>query len=52
MEIENYRKRKAKDFVESIGLVYCDKWKNFKCELGVEVTDELKLVKDEEWSTH
>ena len=48
MDIENYRKRKARYFVESIGLVYCDKWKNFMSELGIEVTEELKLVTDEE----
>ena len=48
MNIENYQKIKSRDFVESIGLVYCDKWKNFMRELGIEVTDEFKLVTDEE----
>ena len=52
MDIENDRKRKSTDFVESIGLVYCEKWKNFMRELGIEVTDELKLVKVEDWITH
>ena len=48
MDIENYRKRKARDFVESIGIIYCNKWKNLMCELGIEATEELKLVTDEE----
>ena len=52
MDIENYRKIKARDFVECVGLVYCDKWNNFMRELGIKVTEELKLVTDEEWNTH
>ena len=52
MDIENYRKIKARDFIESIGLVYYDKWKNCMRELGIEVKEELKLVTDEEWSPY
>ena len=49
MDIESYRRKKVKYFIESIGLTYCDKWKTFINDLGVQVTEELKLVTDQEW---
>lgn len=52
MDIESYRRRKVRDFIESLGMVYCSTWKAFTRELGVEVTEELKLVTDDEWKTH
>jgi len=29
MDVESYRNQKVKYFVESIGMVYCSKWKEF-----------------------
>ena len=49
MDIESYRNKKVKYFVESIGMVYCSKWKAFTIDLGVQVTEELKLVTKGEW---
>ena len=44
MDIESFHSKKVKYFVESIGLTYCTKWKTFVKDLGVQVTEELKLV--------
>ena len=49
MDVESYRNQKVKYFVESIGMVYCSKWKEFTTDLGVQVTEELKLITKVEW---
>ena len=49
MDVESLRRKKVRYFVESIGLTYCAKWKEFVQKLGVQVTEELKLVSSEEW---
>ena len=49
MDIESYRNRKVKFFVESIGITYCSTWKNFTNDMGLQVTEELKLVTESEW---
>ena len=43
---------KVKHCIESIGLTYCTQWKRFINDLGVQVTEDLKFVTDEEWDTH
>ena len=49
MDIESYHTKKVKYFVEAIGMAYCYKWKDFTKELGMQETEELKLVmKDEQ----
>ena len=35
--------------MESIGMAYCSKWKEFTTDLGVQVTEELKLITKVEW---
>ena len=52
MDVESLRRKKVKCFVESIGLTYCAKWKEFIQNLGVQVTEELKLISDKEWDAH
>ena len=52
MDIESFRQKKVKDFIESLGLVYCTKWKAFMRDLGVSATEELKLVTEDEWNSH
>ena len=49
MDIESLRRKKVRCFVESIGLTYCTKWKEFVQKLGVQVTEELKLLSEKEW---
>ena len=44
MDVESCRRMKVKHFIESIGLTYCTKWKTFMNDLGVQVTEDLKLV--------
>ena len=49
MDVESYRNTKVKYFVESIGMAHCSKWKEFTTDLGVQVTEELKLITKVEW---
>ena len=44
MDIESHRAKKVKYFVEAIGMACSRKWKDFTKDLGVQVTEELKLV--------
>ena len=48
MDVKSYRRRKARDFVESLGMACCSTWKAFARELGAEAIEELKLVDEHE----
>ena len=52
MDAESCYRMKAKHFMESISLRCCTKWKTFINDLGAQVTEDLKLVTDEEWDAH
>ena len=49
MDIESCGCKKVKYFVESNGIVYCSKWKAFTKDLGMQVTEELKLLIQDKW---
>ena len=52
MDVHSFRTKKVKYFVQSIGLTCCSKWKDFTKDLGVQVTEELKLATQKEWDEH
>ena len=52
MNVESLRCKKVKYFVESIGLMYCAKQKEFIQNLDIQVTEELKLTSGKEWDMH
>ena len=49
MDINNHRRKNVKLFIESLSMINCSKIKEFFKEMGVEVTEDTKLIEDDEW---
>ena len=49
MDVESHRRKHVKNFIECLNITYCSKIKTFFEEMVVEVSEDLKLVEDEEW---
>jgi len=47
-EIEKCRTQRPQTFIDLLGLEYNDKWKSFFKDYGIKVTEEIKMIEDDE----
>ena len=52
MNIEELRSKIPQKFIVALNFNYDTTWKSFMRDSGATVTEELKLITDEEWNQH
>ena len=50
MNIEEFRNKIPQKFIDALNFKHDETWKSFMRDSGATVTEELKLIHDEEWN--